>query len=342
MKKQSGIFCIGVDVSKLTLDVSLVLVEGHLRYARGSVTIANTPEGLKELRRWLKQQGVCFDETTKVVMENTGMYHRLLMNWVKKSGLHYCVDNAARIKWSLGITRGKDDKIDAQRIAMYGAKNLQELQWNNGSEERLMLLKDLLTTRESIVKQIQQLQVPLNERKQYLEEKQIREMERLLAPAIVGLKESLKKLSAAIQKAIASDMELLRLYKLALSVPCIGPQTAAAMLCDTRAFTGYENASQLSSYCGVVPFGYRSGTSIRGKNKVHPMANKNLKRLLHMCVLSGIRKYPEFKDYYERKIAEGKHAMSVINALRNKLVIRVAAVVKRGEPYVDNYVSKVA
>ena len=340
MKKQSGIFCIGIDVSKLTLDVSLVLLVGHLRYARGSVTIGNTLEGLKELRRWLKQQGVGFNETTKVVMENTGMYHRLLVGWLKKTGFVYCIDNAARIKWSLGITRGKDDKVDAQRIAMYAAKNLQELQWNNASEERLMLLKDLLTTRESLLQQINQLRVPLNERKQYLEEKQIREMEKLLAPAITGLKESLKRVDAAIQKTIAADMELLRLYKLALSVPAVGPQTAAALLCDTRAFKGYEKTGQLSSYCGVVPFGYKSGTSIRGKTKVHQMANKNLKRLLHMCVLSGIRKYPEFKDYYERKLAEGKHVMSVINALRNKLVIRVAAVVKRGEPYVDNYVSK--
>ena len=338
MKKQSGIFCIGVDVSKLTLDVSLVLAEGLLRHSRGSIVIANTPEGLKELRIWLKQQRVVFNETTKVVMENTGMYHRLLVSWIKKLGFHYCVDNAARIKWSLGITRGKDDKVDSQRIAMYAAKNLQELHWNNASEERLTLLKDLLTTRETVLQQIQQLRVPLNERKQYLDEKLVQEMELLLLPALTGLKESLKKLDAAIQKAIAADTELSRLYGLALSVPCIGPQTAAALLCDTRAFTGYQNTRQLSSYCGVVPFGYRSGTSIRGKNKVHPMANKNLKRLLHMCVLSGIRKYPEFQDYYERKIAEGKHVMSVINALRNKLVIRVAAVVKRGEPYVDNYV----
>lgn len=342
MKKQSRIFCIGVDVSKLTLDVSLVLADGLHRHSLGSIAIANTQEGMKELRCWLKQRGVVFNETAKVVLENTGMYHRLLVNQVKKWGLRYCVDNAARIKWSLGITRGKDDKVDSQRIAMYAAKNLQELQWDNASGEKLMQLKDLLTTRDTLLQQIQQLRVPLNERKQYLEEKQIREMEKLLAPAIAGLKESLKKLDTAIQKTIESDTKLLRLYKLALSVPCIGPQTAAALLCDTRAFTGYENAGQLSSYCGVAPFGYRSGTSLRGKNKVHPMANKNLKRLLHMCVLSGIRKYPEFRDYYERKIAEGKHAMSVINALRNKLVIRVAAVVKRGGPYVDNYVSKAA
>jgi transposase len=341
MKKQSSFNCIGVDVSKLTLDVSLVRMNDYYRSVAGSTRVSNTKEGLNDLRTWLRQRGVGFNETTKLVMENTGMYHRLLVSWVKRMRFDYCVDNAARIKWSLGITRGKDDKIDAQRIAMYAAKNLQELHWNNASEERLMLLKDLLTTRESLLQQLQQLRVPLRERKQYLEEKQIREMEKLVAPAITGLKDSLKKLDAAIQKAIASDVELLRLYKLALSVPAIGPQTAAALLCDTRAFTGYKNAGQLSSYCGVVPFGYRSGTSIRGRTKVHPMANKNLKRLLHMCVLSGIRKYPEFKDYYERKKAEGKHVMSVINALRNKIVIRVAAVVKRGVPYVDDYVSKV-
>mgnify|MGYP001324205778 CR=1 FL=1 len=342
MKKQTRMFCIGVDVSKLTLDVSLVMIEGYQRHCSGSITINNTKDGLKELKQWLKDQQVGLTGTTVLVMENTGMYHRLLVKWAIKMRLRYCVDNAARIKWSLGITRGKNDQVDAERIAMYAAKNFQELHWNNVSEENLMLLKDLLTTRQSLLQQIQQLRVPFNERKQYLEEKQIQGMEKLIVPAITGLKESLKRLDVAIQKTIAADKELLRLYKLALSVPAIGPQTAAALLCDTRAFTGYENAGQLSSYCGVVPFGYRSGTSIRGKTKVHPMANKNLKRLLHMCVLSGIRKYPEFKDYYERKIGEGKHPMSIINALRNKLVIRVAAVVKRGEPYVNNYVNKAA
>ena len=340
MKKQTRIFCIGVDVSKLTLDFSLVKIEGYDRCCIGNVTVTNTEAGLKELRQWLKQHGVGFTGSTLLVMENTGMYHRLLVKWSIRMRLRYCVDNAARIKWSLGITRGKNDRVDAERIAMYAAKNFQELQWNNLSEEKLMLLKDLLTTRHSLLQQIQQLRVPFNERKQYLEASEIKELEKILAPAINGLKESLKRINIAIQKTIVSDPELLRLYQLTLSVPAIGPQTAAALLCDTRGFTAYENVRQLSSYCGVVPFNYRSGTSIRGKTKVHPMANKNLKRLLHMCVLSGIRKYPEFKDYYERKKAEGKHVMSVINALRNKLVIRVAAVVKRGEPYIDNYVSK--
>jgi len=45
----------------------------------------------------------------------------------------------------------------------------------------------------------------------------------------------------------------------------------------------------------------------------------------------------EFKVYYNRKKDEGKHSMSVMNAVRNKIAIRVAAVVKSQAPYKSNY-----
>ena len=56
-----------------------------------------------------------------------------------------------------------------------------------------------------------------------------------------------------------------------------------------------------------------------------------------MASLSGVRKDEELKKYYERKVAEGKNKMSVLNAVKNKLVARVIAVVKRGTPYEINY-----
>ena len=66
------------------------------------------------------------------------------------------------------------------------------------------------------------------------------------------------------------------------------------------------------------------------------MANKDLKKALHLCALTVIQYYPEFKQYYERKKAEGKHSMSVLNAIRNKIILRVVAVVNKQQPYVDN------
>jgi transposase len=67
------------------------------------------------------------------------------------------------------------------------------------------------------------------------------------------------------------------------------------------------------------------------------MANKDLKKLLHMGAISAITHYPEFKDYYERKVTEGKHAQSVINAVRSKIALRAVAVINNQAKYVNNY-----
>ena len=58
--------------------------------------------------------------------------------------------------------------------------------------------------------------------------------------------------------------------------------------------------------------------------------------MLHLCALSAIIYYPEFKQYFDRKKAEGKNGIIVINAIRNKLLLRVVAVVNKQQPHVDN------
>jgi ABC-type transport system involved in Fe-S cluster assembly fused permease/ATPase subunit len=67
------------------------------------------------------------------------------------------------------------------------------------------------------------------------------------------------------------------------------------------------------------------------------MANKDLKKLLHLSALSAIKYYPEFTQYYQRKKTAGKHSMSVLNAIRNKIVLRVVAVVNNKQAYVTNH-----
>ena len=67
------------------------------------------------------------------------------------------------------------------------------------------------------------------------------------------------------------------------------------------------------------------------------MANKELKRLLHLCALSAIQYNAEIKNYYNRKKDEGKHSMSILNAVRNKIVLRVAAVIKNQIPFKNNH-----
>ncbi len=52
-----------------------------------------------------------------------------------------------------------------------------------------------------------------------------------------------------------------------------------------------------------------------------------------MAAISSAQHNPELKEYYARKVKEGKNKMSVINAVRNKLLHRIVAVVNRGTPY---------
>jgi hypothetical protein len=82
-----------------------------------------------------------------------------------------------------------------------------------------------------------------------------------------------------------------------------------------------------------VPFEYTSGKSVRAKPKVHYMANKILKKQLHMCALAAVTYDPEMKAYYSRKVKEGKHKMLVINNVRNKLVHRVCACIRENRMY---------
>jgi len=114
-----------------------------------------------------------------------------------------------------------------------------------------------------------------------------------------------------------------------------------AFLCNIikmEGFTSFKNTKELACYCGVAPFiKKRSGISVRSKPGASPFANIKLKWLLHLCALSAVRHDAQLKSYYERKVAEDKNKMSVINGVRNKLVLRMFALLRDDRYYVENY-----
>ncbi len=89
----------------------------------------------------------------------------------------------------------------------------------------------------------------------------------------------------------------------------------------------------MACYCGVVPFEYSSGKSIRLKPRVHYLTNKKLKKQLHMCAISSLTCNAEIKRYYQRKVAEGKNKLLVINNIRNKLVYTICGGIREQRLY---------
>ena len=327
---------IGIDVSKLWFDVSLLVVVNHGKQPLVTERFDNTVPGMKTFKTWLKLQQVSYDENSFLVIENTGVYHRLIWSFCSKHNLQLHIGNAAHIKWSLGITRGKNDVIDSQRLCMYCCKQADELKATPVLDPVFMKLKDLMSSRSRLVTQ-------LHSTKNYIKEIQCTNDKALLSmldkahkAAIEGIKKSIVQIEEMIVKIIQQNKAIYTNYQLIKTVPGIGHLTAVYIICCTNNFASKVSGKQLGSYAGVVPFGNSSGTSIKGKNKVHKMANKELKKMLHLCALTAIKYYPEFRHYFDRKKAEGKNGMLVLNAIRNKLVLRVVAVVNKQQPYVDN------
>jgi len=330
-------FYLGIDVSKPWFDISLMPVVNHEKQPMLTERFDNTAEGIKQLHHWLKRMEVLFNENSLLVIENTGVYHRLIWEYCSAHNLPIHIGNATHIKWSFGIARGKNDKIDSKRLCLYAFKQADELKATPALNPALLQLKDLMTSRSRLLSQINSIKVYLNELKLSNSKEIQKLMEHSHKAAIEGLKKSIKLIERQIKQLIQNDPTIAKNYNLLISVPGIGHLTAVYIICCTNNFIDKVTGKKLASYAGVVPFENTSGISIKGRSKVHKMANKDLKKLLHLCALVAINNYPEFKTYYERKKAEGKHSMSIINAVRNKIVLRVAAVINKQQEYVDNY-----
>ena len=152
---------------------------------------------------------------------------------------------------------------------------------------------------------------------------------------IKELNAHIKSVEQQIKQVIASDAVLKKIYDLVTSVKGVGLILGTTMMVYTNCFSTFDDWRKFACYCGIVPFPFQSGTSIRGKQKIHHLANKRLKALLSNAACTSIQFNPEMKAYYQRRIQEGKSKMSTQNIIRNKIVARVFAAVQRGTPYVD-------
>lgn len=330
-------FYVGIDVSKLWFDASMLVVVDYQKQPMLTERFDNSPNALKLFKKWLYLQGELCADNCLVVIENTGIYHRLIWTFCSKHNLPLHIGNAAHIKWSLGITRGKSDVIDSKRLCTYCLKQADELKATAALDPVFMQLKDLMTSRTRLLSQMNSTRKYLKELEASKDKSFYRVLEKSHKQALDGLRKSLEMVEAEITKMVDADMDIKNNYRLLKSVPGIGHLTAVYLICCTNNFAAKISGKQLASYAGVVPFEHSSGTSIRGKHRVHKMANKELKAMLHLGALTTIKNYQEFKDYFDRKKKEGKNGMSILNAIKNKMLLRAVSVINKQQPYVENY-----
>jgi transposase len=331
------VYFLGIDVSKETFNTALTLNGRDFHEDQ----LQNKPSSISAFFRDLKKQLSSFT-TLVVCLEHTGIYCQPLLNFLSKNQIRVCVEPGLQIKQSQGMTRGKNDDVDAKRIASYAFKNRDNLTLWKPQRGSLQKLKALLTLRERLIKVKNQLEVPINEGHGFIDPIVSKQIARQCSKSIKSLKDDIKKTDESISKLVREDEHLNKQYNLVTSVPGVGKITALNVILSTNEFTRIQDAKKFACYAGVAPFEHSSGTSIRGRTRVSKMANMAIKRLLHLAAMSAITCSEELKSYYQRKVQNGKNKMSALNAVRNKLISRIFACIKNDRMYQKEYKNALA
>ena len=321
-------FTLGVDVSKNTLDISCSELNEHVK-------IKNGTEGFTVFLKWCKHFKIDLKQSF-LVMEFTGGYEYKLIQFCESRGILYTRIPGLAIKNSLGITRGKNDKVDSSRIAQYGEEKHKSLTPSRPLNPAIVSLKELLSFRKRLVRENAGYQATIKERiHMYGGNKKdiiVKKLEQ-------KLKENIKNIAAIeaeMLNIVAQDEKISINYSLITSIKGIGKINGLMTIAFTENFTSFTNPRSYAVYVGVVPFDHSSGISIKGRKRVSHIANKELKQELNQAARSAMEWDKEMRSYGEEKL-KTKCYKIVLNNIKFKLILRMFAVVKRGEIYVENY-----
>lgn len=312
---------LAIDVSKRTLDICI-------QPSGKTFQITNDLNGFKVFRAHIDP-----GFTPLVVLEYTGLYSMKLELYLQNQQIDYCKLPALEIKRSMGMVRGKSDKIDAVRIAEYAWLRRDQLKSTDIPAECLLKLNQLISLRSKLVKDASGYKTRLKEMIASGTCTKGDASYKIHQTLLKAFRAEIKKIEINLGELLAQEPELKKNFDLITTIKGVGKIVAYKMLAVSGNFKKIKNARKFNCYAGLAPFKHESGSSLRSKARVSHLANKEIKSLLSMAAFAAIRWNKELKEYYEKRVAEGKRKMSCINIVRAKLVSRMFAIVKRQSPY---------
>ena len=306
---------VGIDVSKLTLDVCWFTQDAPI-----FLKMPNTPAGFSALFAQLP-------DDVQVVMEATGAYYLRLAHFLMEKGVPVSVINPLSIKRfaQMKLARAKTDKYDAALIAQFGESqepaawslpdtHILEMQQLCALEDELIVQKGMLTNQKEAFTQ-----------NPFASKTALKTIEGLVA----RIGKELKKVRARLNE--LTEMHYSREAKILDSLPGLGPKTAQALIVATKGFKERVNGRALCSYIGIAPRPYQSGTSVRGRGHISKMGSGSVRRKIYMCAISAIRNNAACKVFYERLKANGKASKVALIAVCGKLLRQAAAMIKKDQ-----------
>jgi transposase len=318
---------LGIDVSKKTLDVALLLLNTKWKHKK----FHNNQQGFREFLTWLERWAP--QESIHVCMEATGQYYLQCAEWLHAHGLAVSVVNPAQINYfaQAQLTRTKTDKKDAKVIALFCQAMTPEL-WTPDPKE----IKEL----KSLVHALDQLKQLERQELNRLEPCQLAEVNTVVLEShqkIIEVIQTRKKIIEQEIKCLIQQHEhLKKKQELLESIPGVGEVLSSSVLACLQVGR-FENARQCVAFVGLNPKEKQSGTSVRGRSRLSKTGSSFLRKVLYFPAITAKRFNPTLQVFCERLAQAGKHAKVIIGAAMRKLLQLIYGVLKSGKPYDPNF-----
>lgn len=313
---------LGIDVSKLKLDVVILLPSGQ-----HAATFPNNPKGFLALARWLTG----FKASPRVCLEATGTYGLAVARFLHQRGLIVSIVNPLAVHFfaRTRMSRNKTDAHDALLIACYSQQH-QPLPWQPPTPAKEHL-QQLVRVREQILEarviaQQHLESTPAATAKFF--RAQLRLADRQLATLELQLHSAVKA-DAALQKGVT----------LLTSIPGVGLITALTVLAIIPDTDQLKNARQLAAFAGLTPSQNQSGT-FTGRSHLSKMGHRRLRKALYFPAITALRCNPRIQAIAIRLAQKGKSKMVIVGAAMRLLAHLIYGVLKHQTPFDPNYLTK--
>jgi len=320
---------LGIDVAKSKFDAVLLTADSKPRHK----VFTNTDEGYAALSTWLEQQSA---QHVHACLEATGTFAEAVARYLAAQGHRVSLVNPSAI-WAFGrsrLSRTKTDKVDATLIAHYCQMH-QPPAWTPPSPE-ISELQALIRRLETLV---QMRTMETNRLAAGVSSGAVRAS---LEATVAFLSEQIQQTEKAIRDLIKQHSGLKERRDLLLSIPGVGPSTAALLLSELPHVSQFQRAGQAAAFAGLVPRVRQSGTSVHSRPRLSKFGSPRLRKGLFFPAMVALRFNPLVRESGERLRSRGKSPMAIVGAAMRKLLHIAFGVLKSGKPFDPNMAAKAA
>lgn len=325
-------FYIGLDIASEGFVASIYQAPGIPIITKE--TISNNPDGFTMLITWLKEHNI--NQANAVIcMEATGVYSEAIAHYLSAKGFRVSVEHPLKVKRAFDPTGHKTDSVDSRQIAEYAYRYIDELKFLEPKEEIVERIKQLFTAREQFTKQ--KVAVKNAAHAYALHIIQVELIKQAHQETLAQIEKQIARIDKELSKFIQQNPIIAQRVNNLKSIPGCGMLLAANLIAITDNFKHIDSHNTLAAFIGIVPYKHQSGTSINKKPRIRHFGPQYTRKLLRLAAQSMVTHNMLFRQYYLRKLAEGKAKALVLNNVANKLLKIACAMIRDNKSYIKEH-----